>query len=249
MPHRAAYHPHANNRIVTMPLATSDSIKPHLLSAKTAGTLVTAPHGLVARDTQNSATTVAESRNLHLTGLLMKFSYSHRLVHGKVIQALSRRVRITAPILLNDPERAHILEVLLKQRDGIEKVRTTPETAAVVIYFDPQQLPYPQLLTLLDALLANLGKKKSTALPKKTKHILTGHSEAAVNTQTFKLAIHGMKCTSCALLVELVLQRDPGITAAKVDYDTGTAVITATLDPDDLYALIAGLGFQAELAA
>jgi P-type Cu+ transporter len=46
------------------------------------------------------------------------------LSHGKVVHALNRRVRIISPVLLKDPERACVLEILLQKRDGIEKVRT-----------------------------------------------------------------------------------------------------------------------------
>jgi len=89
----------------------------------------------------------------------MKSSHIGSLTHGKVVHALNRRVRIIAPILLKDPERACVLEILLQKRDGIEKVRTVPEIACIVIYFDPDKLPKAKLLTLLDVLLANLAKE------------------------------------------------------------------------------------------
>ena len=53
----------------------------------------------------------------------MKSSHTGSLTHGKVVHALSRRVRIISPVLLKDPERACVLEIMLQKRDGIEKVQ------------------------------------------------------------------------------------------------------------------------------
>ena len=92
----------------------------------------------------------------------MTSSHTGSLTHGKVVHALNRRVRIISPILLKDPERACVLEIMLQKRDGIEKVTTVPDIASLVIYFDPNKLPKVKLFTLLDALLENLGKKKPT---------------------------------------------------------------------------------------
>ena len=89
----------------------------------------------------------------------MKSSQIGNLTHGTVVHALNRRVRIISPILLKDPERACVLEIMLQKRDGIEKVRTVPDIASVVIHFDPKKLPKAKLFNLLDALLVNLGKK------------------------------------------------------------------------------------------
>ena len=89
----------------------------------------------------------------------MTSAHTGKLTHGKVVHTLNRRVRIIAPVLHKDHERACVLEILLQQRDGIEKVTTFPDIASLVIYFDPQKLPPAKLFPLLDALLANLGKK------------------------------------------------------------------------------------------
>ena len=44
-----------------------------------------------------------------------------------------------------------------------KKFSTVPDIASLVIYFDPKKLPKAKLFTLLDALLANLGKRKPAA--------------------------------------------------------------------------------------
>ena len=82
----------------------------------------------------------------------MTTSHPGSLTHGKVVHALNRRVRIFSPILLKDPERACVLEIMLQKRNGIEKVQTVPDIASIVIYFDPQKLPKAKLFSLLDAL-------------------------------------------------------------------------------------------------
>jgi P-type Cu+ transporter len=99
----------------------------------------------------------------------MKSSHTGSLAHGKVVHALNRRVRIISPVFHKDPERACVLEILLQKRDGIEKVRSVPDIASIVIYFDPKKLPKAKLFTLLDALLGNLGKRKPTATPRLSK--------------------------------------------------------------------------------
>lgn len=96
----------------------------------------------------------------------MNKTNTNSLSQGQLVHALKRRVRIIAPVLQKAPERAYILEILLKKRDGILAVRTVPDIASVTINFDPQKFPKANLLKLLDALLANLGQRtKSDFVP------------------------------------------------------------------------------------
>jgi len=67
----------------------------------------------------------------------MNKTNTNSLSQGQLVHALKRRVRIIAPVLQKDPERAYILEILLKKRDGILAVRTVPDIASVTINFDP----------------------------------------------------------------------------------------------------------------
>jgi len=174
----------------------------------------------------------------------MKSSHTGTLTHGKVVHALNRRVRIISPVLLKDPERACVLEILLQKRDGIEKVSTVPDIASLVIYFDPNKLPKTKLLTLLDALLANLGKRKPTTLNKSTQLVLAeGNFNLA--EQEFNLSVDGMSCVSCALLIEMLLKRDPRISSANVNYASETASVTGCVNKEDLCALINSMGYKA----
>ena len=179
----------------------------------------------------------------------MKSSYTGSMTHGVVVHALSRRVRIIAPVLLKDRERACVLEVLLKKRDGIEKVRTVPDIAALVVYFDPEKLPKAALFSLLDALLANLGKRKPAAINSNVAQALVTDGDESGVDKKYKLAINGMSCVSCALLIEMVLKREPRISSAHVLYATESAVVTGRISKETLCTLIDNIGYKAQCNA
>jgi Cu+-exporting ATPase len=81
----------------------------------------------------------------------MKPSHTISLSHGKVVHALNQRDRIISPVLLKEPERACVLEILLQKRDGIKKVRTVPEIVCLIIRLNPNKSPKAKLFILLDA--------------------------------------------------------------------------------------------------
>ena len=175
----------------------------------------------------------------------MKSSHTGNLTHGKVVHALNRRVRIISPVLLKDPERACVLEILLLKRDGIEKVRTVPDIASVVINFDSKKLPKEKLLTLLDALLVNLGKRKPAAISSCSQLVATD-ADLSLSEQEFNLTVDGMTCVSCALLIEMVLKRDPRISSANVNYASETASVTGRVNKEILCTLIDNMGYKAQ---
>lgn len=57
------------------------------------------------------------------------------------------------------------------------------------------------------------------------------------------MAIEGMTCASCALLIEMRLKRDPRVKTATVNYATGSASVTGVLGHEDVSALVAKLGY------
>ena len=175
----------------------------------------------------------------------MKSAHTGNLTHGQVVHALNRRVRIIAPALLKDPERACVLEILLQKRDGIEKVLTVPDIASLVIYFDPDKLPKAKLFTLLDALLANLGKKNPTANFSNSAQLAPTDGDVGLAEQEFNITVDGMSCVSCALLIEMLLKRDPRISLANVNYATETAVVTGRVSKETLCILINNMGYKA----
>ena len=58
--------------------------------------------------------------------------------HFTLVHHTNRRVRIIAPSLRKDQERAYVLEILLCKRAGIEAVKIVPAIASVTIHFDPR---------------------------------------------------------------------------------------------------------------
>ena len=167
------------------------------------------------------------------------------LTHGKVVYNLNRRVRIISPVFLKDPERASVLEIMLKKRDSIEKVRTVPDIASIVIHFDPNKLPKAGLLTLLDVLLANLGKRKPQAAVRKSKQLMPAQGDDSLALQEFNLTVDGMTCVSCALLIEMLLKRDPRIFSANINYASETASVTGRISKETLFTLIDNMGYKA----
>lgn len=166
---------------------------------------------------------------------------SGSLTHGRLVHELKRRVRVIAPVLLKDPERSYILEILLKKRPGIVAVRSVPDIASVTIHFDPEQLPKTSLLTILDALLGNIGQKNhNSAIP-----AAFPDDDPSLPIQEYNLAIEGMTCVSCALLIEMLLRRDPRIAAVCVNFASESANIKSRLSKDEVCALIEKTGYKA----
>ncbi|MDD5036374.1 MAG: heavy metal translocating P-type ATPase [Methylococcaceae bacterium] len=156
-----------------------------------------------------------------------------------VAHAIRRRVRIVAPALHKDTERAYILEILLRKRDGIKQVRAVADIGSLVVHFDPKKLPKPVLLPLLDALIGNLGTRSAGA------SAAAPFFDACQPEQEFNLSIDGMTCSSCSLLLEMLLRRDPRVSSASVNFATETAAVRGKLGKEDLIGAIAGMGYRA----
>ncbi len=154
-----------------------------------------------------------------------------------LVHQLKRRIRIISPILKKDQERCYILEILLKKRPEIKRIRSVASIGSIVVEFDPENLPIKNLLTLLDNVLDNISLKKSKAA-KKRKKKFTG------NAQEVDLAILGMTCASCALLVEMVLNKDPNIKSASVNFATETVTVYGSLNKQQVNDKIESLGYS-----
>ncbi|MGR9115173.1 MAG: heavy metal translocating P-type ATPase [Gammaproteobacteria bacterium] len=150
---------------------------------------------------------------------------------------LSRRIRIVSPVLKKDQERGYVFEILLKKRPEIKKVRSVFALGSVVIEFDPTSLPERNLLILVDAVLGNIAQKQASQLSQQKK-VFDGP------LQDIDLAVEGMTCASCALLIEMVLKRDPRIKQASVNFGTETLTVNGQLDRDDVCAKVAILGYK-----
>ena len=160
------------------------------------------------------------------------FSIAHRL---------QRRLRIRIPALKKDAERMHILAILLNKREGIEQIKVVPEIGSITIQFDVQRLPAENLLLMLDAVIDNLGHKNRSGL----QAIRLKNQHPSNLRQDMLLGVGGMSCSSCALYLEMVLQRHPDVVKASVNYLAETARIQSYLSKQELCDLIAANGYEA----
>ncbi len=155
-----------------------------------------------------------------------------------LIHQLKRRIRIISPVLEKDIERCYILEILLKKRSEIKRIRSVFSIGSVVIDFDPSHLPKKNLLILLDTVLGNLAQKEFVTREKKNKQY-----DGPV--QEVDLAVAGMTCASCALLIEMVLNRDSNIESANVNFATETVTVFGQLSKQQVSDKITTLGYEA----
>ncbi|WFP51984.1 heavy metal translocating P-type ATPase [Methylomonas sp. EFPC3] len=151
---------------------------------------------------------------------------------------LRNRVRIVSRVLADDPERGYILEILLKKRPEIKRVRSVFAIGSVVIEFDSSRLPKKNLLIMLDAVLGNIAQKQTDIKQDKRK-IIDGP------LHDIDLAVQGMSCASCALLIEMVLNRDERVKKAGVNFATETVNVQGCLSSADVVEIVERLGYSA----
>ena len=156
----------------------------------------------------------------------------------RLVHQLKRRVRIISPVLKNDRERCYILEILLKKRSEIKRLRSVFAIGSIVIEFDPSSLPKKNLFILLDTVLGNIAQRKKATHQKSKKKEFSG------KIKEVDLAIQGMTCASCALLIEMVLNKDPDIKSANVNFATETVTIFGLLDKKQVGEKISVLGYS-----
>ena len=133
----------------------------------------------------------------------------------------------------------YALEILLRKRPAIREIRCIPDIGGMVIHYQPRELQESDLFKLLTGIIPNL---KTTA-PRKPEG-----SNSLTRTDKRKeiqFAVEGISCASCALLIELVLRRDPRIEKAAVNMASSSGFATGFIDQDDLFALIEKQGYRA----
>ncbi len=157
--------------------------------------------------------------------------------HFRIAHRLSRRLRLIAPPLVKQPERCYILEILLRKHPALRDVRAVPEIGSVTLHYDPAILPETRLLATLDAVIGNIAD----APPAKP---AAPASPPDGPLQECNVAVEGMTCASCALLIEMSLQRDPRVGSATVNFAAGTATVTGHLSRDELFATVSRLGYE-----
>jgi Cu+-exporting ATPase len=156
----------------------------------------------------------------------------------RVAHRLARRLRIVSPTLAGETERCYIVEILLRKRPPVKAVKSVPEIGSFTIHYDPATLPEAQLLTLLEALLGHVAAAPAPRLQPRA----IGPDEPL---RECRIAVEGMTCASCALLIEMRLKRDPRIRDARVNYASGTASVTGHVTREEVFRLIDALGYRA----
>ncbi len=157
--------------------------------------------------------------------------------HFKVVHRLARRIRVLAPALEKEQERCYILEILLRKHPAVSDVNLVPEIGSLTIRYDPVVLPEARLLATLDAVLGNL-----LAAPRAPQAPL---APVAGPVQECTLAVEGMSCASCALLIEMKLKRDPRVRSATVNFAAATLAVFGVIDRDGIAELDRRLGYEA----
>ncbi len=161
----------------------------------------------------------------------------------RVVHSLRRRVRLSIPLLVKDVERTYALEILLRKLPYVKRASAVAAIGSVTVHFDPKLMSKTKLLAQLDAIISRLGTAKRSK-PKRAKINSDAASCEGPLRQT-NLAVEGMTCASCALLIELRLRRDPRIAEANINFGSDTATIRGHLQGADAIKLIEGLGYQA----
>jgi Cu+-exporting ATPase len=156
--------------------------------------------------------------------------------HFRVVHRLSRRIRVIAPSLARDAERCYILEILLRKHPAVQDVALVPDIGSLAIRFDPAALPEQSLLATLDAVLGNLiAAPKAPAAP-------VAPVDGPVSECS--LAVEGMTCASCALLIEMKLKRDPRVRNAAVNFAAATVTVHGVIDRDGVAEVVRRLGYE-----
>lgn len=154
----------------------------------------------------------------------------------RVVHRLSQRIRLIAPPLIKEQERCYILEILLRKHAAVQDVRIVPDIGSLVIKYDPVALPENRLLAILDAVLGNL-----LAAPKVA--VVVAPIDGPVSECS--IAVEGMTCASCALLIEMKLKRDPRVRSVTVNFASATTTVHGVIDRDGVSSVIRALGYEA----
>jgi P-type Cu+ transporter len=75
----------------------------------------------------------------------------------KVVHRLARRLRLVSPVLVRQPERCYLLEILLRKRPEVKHVRIVPEIGSIVVHYDSAALPEAALLATAGKILDHLA--------------------------------------------------------------------------------------------
>ena len=172
--------------------------------------------------------------------MLISAINSKRFNNFEIIQEIQQHLCIKAPCLYQDPERARIFEMLLCKRDEIKSAKASPTAASVAIQFDSEKLPLEKLFILLDTILANIGRKVSSTLQQIKSRTVNSIQPKSVS----HFLIKGMKCESCAISLEMVINRHPEVNGACIDFKSATLKLHGNFLHQEIVKLVRATGFE-----
>jgi len=152
-------------------------------------------------------------------------------------------ISLVVPSLFSSKERSAILQTLLLKREAITNVLIDTDKDSVIIHYDSGMFSEKSLLDLLEIVLANFSTKP------KVDEITDQDDESSLYSKEREiyLTIGGMSCCSCALFIEMVLNRNTDIVSAEVDYETGMGVVRSYLSERNILDMISKNGYKAFL--
>ncbi|RLA21142.1 MAG: ATPase P, partial [Gammaproteobacteria bacterium] len=159
----------------------------------------------------------------------------------KVAHQLRQRIRVIAPSLFRNKERATILQILLLKRAAIKEVKIVWQINSVTINFDPERLPTENLLKLLQGVLDNFSQKPLASISK----ISAQHKHPEGPKQDIIFGIGGMSCASCALFLEMVLSRNADNLHVSINYISATGNVSGYLSKEEIFKIVEDNGYQA----
>ena len=161
----------------------------------------------------------------------------------RVVHRLSRRIRLVAPALVKQQERCYILEILLRKHGAVKDVKSVSGIGSVTLHYAPDQLSEERLLAIVDAVIGNIA---AAPAPEPANAVSPAPSFSPDGpAQECNAAVEGMTCASCALLIEMKLQRDPRVDSAAVNFAAGTVTVKGHLPREELFASVRRLGYEA----
>ncbi len=154
----------------------------------------------------------------------------------QVAHRLHRRIRLVAPSLVRQPERGYLLEILLRKHTAVKDVRVVADIGSMTLHYDPALLAEERLLAIVDAVIGNLAEAPP---PKPAEPVAIQDGPV----QECSVAVEGMTCASCAMLIEMHLKRDPQVAHASVNFAAGTATVQGQLSREALSTRVTRLGY------
>ncbi|GAB0056175.1 putative copper-importing P-type ATPase A [Candidatus Magnetaquicoccaceae bacterium FCR-1] len=158
----------------------------------------------------------------------------------EVAHRLNRRLRVVIPGLRRDEERCALVAVLLMKHPAIRKVRVEARIGSLAIHFDPESMAEAWLSRLLGGMLAQVVAAR---MPSAGDIEPVDPDAPAAGGACTTLAVEGMSCASCAMLIEMRLRRHPGVTRAQVHFATGMLEVAGRLDRGEVARVVGTLGY------